>query len=102
MRDNVNSNDLVFVFARSKNGPPAPLAVKRLRVADLPTTVTLSDADAMIEQLRLSLVDNVLVSARVAKSGNPVAQAGDIQSELVATTNDSNHEIKLVISTIVE
>lgn len=94
----VSPQDLVFVFARAKQGPPAPLAVKRLTVADLPAMVTLSDSDAMMAQLKLSLFDDVVVSARVAKSGNPVAQAGDFQSASVDTKNANPDLIKLTIS----
>jgi cytochrome c-type biogenesis protein CcmH len=42
-----------FIFARAV-GPPAPLAAKRVTVADLPVTVELGDADAMMPQLKLS------------------------------------------------
>ena len=95
-------DDTVFVFVKARNGPPAPLAVKRLRVSDLPAEVRLSDADAMVAQFRLSLFADVLVSARVAKAGNPVAQPGDIQSAAVDSSNNSPETIELTISEIVE
>ena len=95
-------DDLVFVFAKAKNGPPAPLAVKRLQVSDLPAEVVLSDADAMMPQFRLSLFAEVVISARLAKSGNPVAQAGDIQSANVSTSNTNSNVIELIISNVIE
>jgi cytochrome c-type biogenesis protein CcmH len=97
-----NPNDLVFVFARAQQGPPAPLAVKRLTVADLPITVLLSDADAMMAQLRLSLFENVVISARVAKSGNPIAQSGDLQSKPTPSSSSNVNQVELLISDVVE
>jgi cytochrome c-type biogenesis protein CcmH len=98
----VTTSDVVFVFARAKQGPPAPLAVRRLTVADLPTNITLSDRDAMMDQFKLSRFDVVLVSARVAKSGNPIAQAGDFQSVLFETQTSNPELIDLTISELVE
>jgi cytochrome c-type biogenesis protein CcmH len=95
-------NDFVFIFARAEQGPPAPLAVKRLRVADLPISVTLSDADAMVAPMMLSKFENVTVTARVSKSGQPVAQAGDLQSNVVPTKNTASEPIQLTISNIVK
>jgi cytochrome c-type biogenesis protein CcmH len=97
-----DSNDFVFIFARAEQGPPAPLAVKRLRVADLPTTVTLSDADAMVAPMMLSKFENVVVTARVSKSGQPVAQAGDLQSDVIPSKNTATEPIQLTISNIVK
>ncbi len=54
LKGNVQPGDSVFIFARAINGPAAPLAVKRITVADLPAEVELSDADAMMPQLNLS------------------------------------------------
>ncbi|MFT6098839.1 MAG: cytochrome c-type biogenesis protein CcmH [Arenicella sp.] len=97
-----DANDFVFIFARASQGPPAPLAVKRLRVADLPTTVTLSDSDAMVAPMTLSKFEDVVVSARVSKSGQPIAQAGDLQSEVVPTKNTNTETIDLNISNVVK
>ncbi|WP_040262355.1 c-type cytochrome biogenesis protein CcmI [Pseudomonas massiliensis] len=65
----VAPNDTVFVFARAASGPPIPLAVRRLRAADLPARLTLSDADAMQPGLKLSSFRDVQVMARVSRSG---------------------------------
>ncbi|KAF1030459.1 MAG: Formate-dependent nitrite reductase complex subunit NrfG [Pseudomonas sp.] len=65
--------DSVFIFARAVNGPPAPLAAKRVTVAELPVTVELSDADAMMPQLKLSAFPEVQLVARISRAGQPTA-----------------------------
>lgn len=102
LKNSVSPSDTVFIFARAKQGPPAPLAVKRRTVADLPITLKLSDRDAMVAQFKLSLFEDVLVSARVSKSGQPLAQAGDLQSVLIESKNSNPNTIELVISEVVE
>lgn len=95
-------DDLVFVFARAQNGPAAPLAVKRIFVKDLPTIVSLSDNDAMLPQFKLSLFEDVIITARLSKSGNPIAQTGDFQSSEVATQNSTTETINLEIANVVK
>ncbi len=74
----------VFVYAKAMQGPPMPLAVRKLQLSDLPVTLTLSDDDAMMPTLKLSTFDQVIVGARVSSSGKPVAQAGDFYTEIEA------------------
>jgi cytochrome c-type biogenesis protein CcmH len=56
-----------------------PLAIVRKRVADLPFEFTLDDSMAMSANARLSGVAQVVVGARISKSGNAMAGAGDLQ-----------------------
>lgn len=74
----VSGDDVVYVLARRPD-QPMPLAVARLKVSDLPTTVILDDGQAMSAQARLSQADQVLVQARVSRHGGPKAQSGDWQ-----------------------
>lgn len=73
LRSKVQPGDSVFIFARATSGPPAPLAAKRLTVADLPVTVELGDADAMMPQLKLSNFPEVQLVARISRAGQPTA-----------------------------
>jgi len=93
----VKPGDSVFVYAKAVNGPPMPLAVKRLTVNDLPAEVTLSDTDAMIPAMKLSAFDLVVVGARISKTGNPVAQPGDLFVE-VTGIDSSNPPQNLLLS----
>ncbi len=60
----------VFIFARASDGPPMPLAVAPVTVGELPKTVLLNDAMAMMPELKLSGFEKVDVVARVSKSGD--------------------------------
>jgi cytochrome c-type biogenesis protein CcmH len=72
-------NDTVFIFAKAVNGPPAPLAILRMRVADLPAKFTLDDTMAMAPGMNLSRFGNVIIGARISKSGTANRQAGDLE-----------------------
>ncbi len=99
----VSANDTVFVFARAVQGPPMPLAVQRLTVANLPVLVSLDDTMSMVEGLNISTVGMVQVVARVSKSGKPAASPGDYQA--LSGSLDVNTELpvqKLKIAELVK
>lgn len=75
----IRESDTVFVFARAAAGPRMPLAIVRKTVADLPFEVVLDDDMAMTPAFRLSNFDEVVIGARVSRSGNAMPQAGDLQ-----------------------
>ncbi|MEO8508297.1 MAG: c-type cytochrome biogenesis protein CcmI [Betaproteobacteria bacterium] len=70
--------DVVFIFARDPDGSRMPLAAMKIAVADLPKSFALTDAMAMTPAATISKAAKVVVEARVSKSGNVVAQSGDL------------------------
>jgi cytochrome c-type biogenesis protein CcmH len=77
----VSPEDTVFVFARAAQGPRMPLAILRKQVKDLPTDFKLTDALAMSPQMKLSGFPEVVVGARVSRSGQAMPQPGDWQGQ---------------------
>lgn len=89
----------VFVYAKAVSGPPMPLAVVKRSLGDLPMTVTLSDAQAMIDAMKISAFDEVIVGARISKTGNPVGQPGDFFFETgTVNTRAQSAPIEITIS----
>ena len=92
--------DTVFIFARAVQGPPMPLAVLRKQVRELPVQFALDDSMAMAPGASLSGSPQVIVGARVSKSGNPAAQPGDLQGLSAPVANDASG-VTVVIDTVV-
>jgi cytochrome c-type biogenesis protein CcmH len=93
-------DDTVFVIARAVKGPPMPLAVKRFKVRDLPIRFSVSDADAMMPELTISKIADIVMVARVSRSGEPKAASGDLEGispPLKAPRRDVALEISRVL-----
>ena len=99
LADGLSADTPVFIYAKAFNGPPMPLAVVRHTLSELPLKVTLSDAQAMIDTMKISAYKELVIGARISLSGNPVAQAGDLYQELsgVDATNIQS-PVQIVIS----
>ncbi len=69
--------DTVFIFARASAGPRMPLAAMRIPAGELPKEFTLDDAMGMAG-MKLSTASEVVIEARVSRSGNALAQPGDL------------------------
>lgn len=94
-----NPGDIVFVFARALGGASrAPLAIARLQVADLPQTVRLDDSLSMIPERKLSDFDQVVIGARVSRTGQPIAQPGDMQGLSEPVSVAAGQPVDIVIS----
>jgi cytochrome c-type biogenesis protein CcmH len=92
--------DSLFVYARAESGPPMPLAVTRLDASTLPVTVTLTDAMAMAPGMALSSVARVIVGARISRSGQAIAQSGDLEGDAGAVEVDRRTPIGITIDKV--
>jgi len=71
-------NDTVFIYARAEEGPRMPLAILRIGAKELPRDFTLDDSMGMGSGTKLSATPQVIVEARISKSGNAMPQPGDL------------------------
>ncbi len=79
-RQKFKADDTVFIFATPPDAR-MPLAVLRVKVSDLPYDFVLDDSLAMSPQARLSGADQVVVRARISRSGQAQAQPDDWGAE---------------------
>lgn len=75
----ISPGDTVFIFARPADGSRMPLAILRKTAAELPAKFELTDAMAMTPQGKLSAFPQVIVGARLSKTGMATPQAGDLE-----------------------
>ncbi len=90
IRNKVNANDFVFIYAQASKGPRMPIAMVQRRVSDLPVTVLLGDAQAipgMPPAIRLSRFPKVVLKARTSRTGQAVMQPGDYYGNSKVVSN---------------
>lgn len=74
-----NKKPVLFVFAQAVDGPPMPIAAKRIEPPlTFPITVTLSNSDSLMEQRKLDSITTVMLSAKLSFSGSATPADDDI------------------------
>ncbi|CRR24840.1 tetratricopeptide repeat protein [Stenotrophomonas sp. FR010] len=76
----------VFVLARAVDGPPMPVAARKLPLSGFPDTVGLGDGDSPMPTAPLSAHREVEVLARISRTGSANRSEGDLQSDVVRVT----------------
>ena len=94
-----NPDDLLFIFAREDEGSRMPLAVLRLRVADLPFAFRLDDTMALPGGRKISELAQVTIEARIAKAGKAQTSSGDLFGSVKGVT-PGTQGVKLVIDQV--
>jgi cytochrome c-type biogenesis protein CcmH len=90
----------VFVYAKAVSGPPMPLAAQRIRVGELPVTLTLDDTMAMMPQMRLSAFPQVTVGARISRTGQAMPQRGDLEGEVSPVASNQAETVAVTIARV--
>ncbi len=101
LADKASPGDTVFIFARAAEGPRMPLAIVQRTVAELPVSVTLDDSMAMTPTMKLSNFPEVVVGARVSKSGNAMPQAGDLEGSSPPMSESASGAINVTIDRVI-
>ncbi len=88
--------DTVFIYATPAQGGRMPLAIVRTTVAALPFDFVLDDSQAMGPQTKLSSAGEVVLKARISKTGQAMPQPGELGVSIGPIKNQTN-QVSLVI-----
>ena len=97
----IEPTDTVFVFARAAEGPRLPLAVMRAQARDLPLEYVLDDSMAMDPSMTLSRFAEVVVTARISRSGSAMVQSGDLQGTSAVVRTGDPGPVRILINEVV-
>ena len=77
--DRIEPGDVVFITAKAE-GNPMPLAVLKRSAAELPLDFVLSDAASMVKGSGISTANEVIVTAKISKSGDALNTETELQA----------------------
>lgn len=80
LKDKVGAGDTVMVIARPADGSRMPVAVLRAKASALPLQFTLDDTLAMSPDHTISKFAEIVIEARISKTGMAATQPGDLLS----------------------
>lgn len=101
LKSKVADTDVLFIYAKAASGPPMPLAIQRMSAGKLPASVVLTDGMGMLPSMKLSQFPQVVIGARISKSGNAMPQSGDLQVLSKPIAVNTTTPIKLTIDQVV-
>jgi len=98
LRRQVEAGMTLFIYAKTPDGKGPPLAVVRQPVGSWPVRFHLDDSQAMMPGRNLSSVERVLVEARLSRSGNAIAEKGDLLAPGATLATHGAAPVHLVIA----
>lgn len=100
LQEQIQENDVLFIFARAATGSPMPLAAVKRQAGDLPLNIILDDSSLLRPDTSLSQYTELSITARISRSGQPVAQSGDLQSEAQLVKVEGSSGLQLIIDQV--
>jgi cytochrome c-type biogenesis protein CcmH len=91
---------VLYVFARPVDGAGPPVAVQRLPAHGFPLEIVLTDADSLMPTQKLSALAEVQVTARVSRTGDAIAAAGDFESSPQVIATGADAKVRLLIDQV--
>jgi hypothetical protein len=98
LRGDIAGDATVFIIARAEAGPPAPLAVLRTTIDQLPYTFAISDANAMIKTMPLSAADSIVITAKISTTGEALNTIPGLEATSVPVAMGSAGFLELEIA----
>jgi cytochrome c-type biogenesis protein CcmH len=93
-------DDVLFIFARPKDGSRMPIAIQRRKAGELPAEFVLDDVSAMAPGMSLSSYAEVVIGARISKSASATPRPGDLEGVSAPVRNDARG-VAVVIDSVV-
>ena len=100
LRGRAAASDTLFIYARAVQGPRMPLAIVRTTAGEWPRAFRLDDSMAMTPATKLSGASEVVVEARISKTGNATPSPGDLQGASAAVKPGAR-DVLIVINDVV-
>ena len=97
----ITARDTLFVYARIPDGPPMPVAVRKLTAQPLPREVTLSDNDLMLPGGGLASYPKLQVGAHISRLGTVTKAPGDLLGLSETFDPGGSSAVKVVIASTV-
>lgn len=101
VKGSIAPGSVLFIYARPAGGSRMPLAILREDAGKLPVRFRLDDSLAMTPQARLSLHSDVMLVARISKTGDATPKPGDITGTL-GPVKVGARDLKLVLNEVVK
>ncbi len=85
-----STEDFLMIYVKPAVGQPMPIAIEKLKIKDCSGQIILSDMNSIMPTKLLSEHDQVLVVARLSRTGSAMKQADDLQvvSGIVGVPNN--------------
>ncbi|QUM88307.1 c-type cytochrome biogenesis protein CcmI [Moritella sp. 36] len=96
--DQAKLKGYLYIYVQAAAGPKAPLAVKRITNPTFPLTISLSDSDAMMAQMKMSQFPSIKVSAKLSQDENVMTKDDDINSNIVIVNEGDSRSVTLNFS----